>query len=457
MNSDLTALNVGGDPRTLSDFSALKDELNKRFHPARPDIDWARAHGLCLSLFSQNGADLQTAAWFTLIRQHQAGMTGLSEGLALLQHLLTQHWQTLWPLQTHARVEILSVLSQQLVAGLRGNTPVYADLSALYQAEASLSKIEQQLQTLELKHLTQLDRLHDLLTNQARNLESTDAPESSFIPSMPLHIAKTAPSTFHARTAAAPIAIKANATLSPKADPTSKPAPPSFRRGIGIGFFVGVLITGVSSAAVFYTLSPWNGSQDMVQVLPKLAEFTPDIAALLDQQLHPKFTQTTEVSSDKLNIIDNYLVELGTLSPIWAQQYGLNMVNYLADQYSEQANVNSFNDKWQQTIQTNALSQTQLNQWAQGMEELNKLSVRLDSLDGKPRSYITGSELKTIIFNARQYFNQGLPLEEELRRLEVLQAQGTVAESEYQRIDNHFKQLLNRYALLRNSPKSQSK
>lgn len=91
------------------------------------------------------------------------------------------------------------------------------------------------------------------------------------------------------------------------------------------------------------------------------------------------------------------------------------------------------------------------------MEELNKLSVRLDSLDGKPRSYITGSELKTIIFNARQYFNQGLPLEEELRRLEVLQAQGTVAESEYQRIDNHLKQLLNRYALLRNSQESQSK
>lgn len=83
------------------------------------------------------------------------------------------------------------------------------------------------------------------------------------------------------------------------------------------------------------------------------------------------------------------------------------------------------------------------------MEQLNKLSIRLDSLDGKPRSYITGSELKTIIFNARQYFNQGMPLEEELRRLEALQAQGTVAESEYQRIDNHFKQLLYRYTLLR--------
>ncbi|WP_369311345.1 VasL domain-containing protein [Providencia rettgeri] len=457
MNSDLTTINVGGDPRTLSDFSALKDELNKRFHPARPDIDWARAHGLCLSLFSQNGADLQTASWFTLIRQHQIGMAGLSEGLVLLQRLLAQHWQTLWPLQTHARVEILSVLSQQLITGLRGNSPVYTDLPALYQAEAALSKIEQQLQTLELKHLTQLDRLHDLLTNQARNLESTDAPESGFMPSTPLHIPKTAPSTFHARTAAAPIAIKANATLSPKVEPTGKSKPLSFRRGVGIGFLAGILITGISSSAIFYSFSPWDGSHEMTKIFPHYAEFTPEIATLLDQQLQPSSAQSTEVSNEKLSVLDNYLVELGALSPIWAQQYGLNMVNYLADQYSGQANVSSFNDKWQQTIQTNALSQNQLNQWAQGMDQLNKLSVRLDSLDGKPRSYITGSELKTIIFNARQYFNQGIPLEEELRRLEALQAQGTVAESEYQRIDNHFKQLLNRYALLRHPQEGQTK
>ncbi|ELX8379057.1 hypothetical protein AB7Y49_00950 [Providencia vermicola] len=55
MTPDLNTLRLGGDPRTLADFSALKNELNKRFHPARPDIDWTRAHELCLSLFNQNG------------------------------------------------------------------------------------------------------------------------------------------------------------------------------------------------------------------------------------------------------------------------------------------------------------------------------------------------------------------------------------------------------------------
>ena len=69
MNPDLNTLRLGGDPRTYADFAALKEELNTHFHPARPDIDWARAHGLCPSLFNQNGADLPTRAWFTLMRQ----------------------------------------------------------------------------------------------------------------------------------------------------------------------------------------------------------------------------------------------------------------------------------------------------------------------------------------------------------------------------------------------------
>ena len=452
MNSDLMTLKAGSDPRTFSDFTDLKEELNKRFHPARPDIDWARAHGLCLSLFNQNGADLQTAAWFTLIRQHQAGMGGLNEGLSLLQYLLSQYWQTLWPLQTHARVEILSALSQQLITGLRANAPVYVDLPALYQAETTLLKINQQLQTLELKHLTQLERLQNLISSQAKTLENMDSFDNSFVPSTPLKIPKTPPSTFHAHTAASPISIKANGTISTNQTPPSTPenlSKQAFRKGVGLGATLGILLTGASCATAFYLYHPNTTASELAYVLPKLPEFTPNIAALLEQQLQPNKTQSSSFSNEKLGLVDNYLIELESLSPIWAQQYGLNMVNYLTKQYGEHENVRGFNDKWQHNMQINALSKDKLNQWAQGMEQLNSLSVRLDKLDEKPRSYITGSELKTIIFNARQHFNQGLPLEEELRRLEEQQIQGAVPESEYQKVDNHFKQLLNRYTLLR--------
>lgn len=444
MNPDLNTLRPGGDPRTLADFAALKEELNKRFHPARPDVDWARAHGLCLSLFNQNGADLQTCAWFTLIRQHQNGIAGLNEGLSLLRHLLNRHWQGLWPQQTHARVEILATLSQQLMTGLRAYSPVYADLPALYQTEATLNQIGQLLQTLELKHLTQLERLQNLLTTQAWQLENTDVPDSGFIPPTPLQLPKTSPSSFHARTAATPISVKANTTISA---PT--PTWPSYRKGLCVGLAFGIVLTGALCAGTLYVLYPQINNHVLAQALPRLPDFTPNIASILGQQLQPDTAQPNSFSPEKLKIIDNYLVELESVSPVWSQEYKLNIVNYLAHQYGERDDVRAFNDKWQQNIQTNALSDDKLQQWSEGMTTLNNLSTRLDSLDGKPRGYITGSELKTIIFNARQYFNQGIPLEEELRKLEQLQIRGSVPESEYQRVDIHFKQLLNRYALIR--------
>ncbi|MDO2128188.1 hypothetical protein Q2420_25585, partial [Escherichia coli] len=34
---------TGGDPRTLADFIALRAEMNKLSHPARPDINWPYA------------------------------------------------------------------------------------------------------------------------------------------------------------------------------------------------------------------------------------------------------------------------------------------------------------------------------------------------------------------------------------------------------------------------------
>ena len=33
-------LKTGNDPRTLADYAALRDELSKLSHPARPDVNW---------------------------------------------------------------------------------------------------------------------------------------------------------------------------------------------------------------------------------------------------------------------------------------------------------------------------------------------------------------------------------------------------------------------------------
>ncbi|MBI0247275.1 ImpA family type VI secretion system protein, partial [Yersinia pestis subsp. pestis] len=107
-------LKTGGDPRALADFTALRGELNKLAHPARPDVDWVRVEQLCLALFRQNGVELQTAVDFTLARTHTVGLAGLCEGLELLAGLVCHQWRGLWPPQTHARVALLAWLSDRL-------------------------------------------------------------------------------------------------------------------------------------------------------------------------------------------------------------------------------------------------------------------------------------------------------------------------------------------------------
>ena len=74
---------TGGDPRTLADFIALRAEMNKLSHPARPDINWPYAEQLARSLLEHHGADLQTVAWYTLARARLGGLAGINEGLTL--------------------------------------------------------------------------------------------------------------------------------------------------------------------------------------------------------------------------------------------------------------------------------------------------------------------------------------------------------------------------------------
>lgn len=71
---------AGGDPRTLADFMALRAEMNKLSHPARPDINWPYAEQLACGLLEHHGADLQTVAWYTPPAPGWAGWQGSMRG-----------------------------------------------------------------------------------------------------------------------------------------------------------------------------------------------------------------------------------------------------------------------------------------------------------------------------------------------------------------------------------------
>ncbi|EMM3274649.1 type VI secretion system ImpA family N-terminal domain-containing protein, partial [Pluralibacter gergoviae] len=247
-------LKTGGDPRLQPDYTALREELAKLSHPARPDVDWERVVRLCLALFDRNGVELQTAAWYTLARTRQAGLGGLNEGLALLTALIVRQWGALWPQPVHARMEILSGLSQRLQAALRTLTPGYADLPQVYEAERQLAAILDALARLELKNASRLAPLVEFMHNASVRLEKMEgdgeaAPAVVLSATPQLAPPETAaPRIYVVQDARGDIAETGQEALAAAADEPATAAPAASRRAVRL-FLAGMLTMLVAGGA----------------------------------------------------------------------------------------------------------------------------------------------------------------------------------------------------------------
>ena len=135
-------IRIGGDPRGFSEYVALRDELGKLSHLAYPDVDWARVEQLCLTLFHQNGADLQTAAAFTLARSQRHGLEGMAQGMALIETLVCE-WSNVWPPMPSVRLDILAWLFAQLQSLLRSMPIDVRSLTALVHLDTELLRLHQ--------------------------------------------------------------------------------------------------------------------------------------------------------------------------------------------------------------------------------------------------------------------------------------------------------------------------
>lgn len=168
-------IRLGGDPRGHDDFRALHLELGKLDHPACPDMDWARVEELCLRLFEQNGAELQTVATFTLARSHRYGLAGMTEGLALVTTLIAQ-WPLLWPSPASARLDILAWLFAQLQPQVRALQWSAACPSTLARLHAELEGLEEKLSRLAPGPVVTLQALQAQVANLMQRLQRSTAP-----------------------------------------------------------------------------------------------------------------------------------------------------------------------------------------------------------------------------------------------------------------------------------------
>ncbi|EMA1851543.1 hypothetical protein SD365_004522 [Cronobacter turicensis] len=104
--------------------------------------------------------------------------------------------------------------------------------------------------------------------------------------------------------------------------------------------------------------------------------------------------------------------------------------------------------QWRQQMSASAMPLQNLEGWRHGITQLDELTARLNALDERRGKYLTGSELKTMVFNIRQAFAAMPPAEELLRQMAEQRQQGAVPTALRQETETRLNQLLYRYVLL---------
>ncbi|HFQ7237832.1 TPA: VasL domain-containing protein [Citrobacter braakii] len=445
-------IKTGGDPRTLSDYTALRDELSKLTHPARPDVNWRYAEKLCLSLFEQNGVELQTAAWYTLARTQLAGLFGLNEGLTILEALISHQWGALWPQPVHARMEILSSLSQRLQQRMRSLPLNYSDLSQLYRAEQLLTALGVVLQRLELKHLSQLDTLRTQMHNSAVRLENSDNTTSTgpniqsgiVLPATMMNAATASTRDF----AGGPdedtpaSAVKWVYVAQPEPQPnvevlSTMPAPVKKWKFFAAGMCTMLVI---SAAAVWGWQFLHRPDPLQTQLAASLAPFP---ATLSPEQLD-LLRQQTPLPKDLIAQTQQQLARLDKLPPDWNITYARKLIEQVQSLWPEQAKP--LTQQWQQQVNVTPLSTDAMNGWHEGMLKLQDLTAQLNTLDRQKGKYITVSELKSQVFAATQAFSKTVPVEEQLRQMSIRENSGMIPSAQKIQTELRLKQLITSYS-----------
>ncbi len=419
---------IGGDPRTLANYVALRNEMNKLTHPARPDVNWQHAEKLSLTLFEHNGVDLQTAAWYTLARAHLAGLPGLNEGLAIVATLVAREWDTLWPQPVQARMEILNTLSQRLQRMLRSQSPAHADLIQLSQAEEYLNVLDDVLQRLDVARVGQLDTLRAQMQSAATRLRNSNGMDNK----PPVQVTAPAQSLNEAT----------EVKCDPVVQPESLPEPPSpgkpwkpFAAGMMTMLVLGGILTG--------------GWRAMHQ--PDTAEkpLTSLPIALSAEQLQT-LQQSPQSAESGVLQTQQQLARLIALKPDWSLSYGDNLVQQALRLWPEQGK--NLAQQWQQQKVAITLAPENLTGWHQGVTQLEQLAARLNALDEQKGKYMTVSELKSAVFAIQQSLNRTVPAEEQLRQLSIIpQGQASTA-ARYNQLEQHLQQLIASYAALKHAP-----
>ncbi|QKN79828.1 VasL domain-containing protein [Scandinavium goeteborgense] len=401
---------TGGDPRSLSEFMALRDEMSKLTHPARPDVNWPQVEALSLSLFEINGVELQTCAWYTLARTQLARVSGMNEGLTILTALLSHQWAQLWPQPANVRAEILNGLLQRLQKCFRTFSLTPADVPALALAEQRLQELKDILRRQALSHACEMNPLLQLIRSALSRLENSPHPEEATAgvpdPAFTLTEEATTPTSRLVYVIRKEPDVEVQVTEDVPVPPKRWPV-----------FVAGMATALVLSAATVFGWQALHRPDDATQAMAASVAWIPEpMTPAQTEAFHGTKNYRTH-SGMWLARMTNQVNWITTLAPGWRLRYGQGMVSQAKALWPDDPATRALVQRWEQYQSARTLPASDLNGWHDGMMQLRALSAQLDALDRQKGKYLTGSELKTIVWRITNTFGSAVPVEEQLRQL----------------------------------------
>ncbi len=126
-SAPISAKNPSGESvRYDPEFEQLQAEVQKLENFSGEPVDWKQVVALSKSILQSKSKDLLISSYLILGLLETQGIPGLSNGLACLEGIISQHWPSLFPVEKRlkARINALTWLSEKAGANISRIPPV---------------------------------------------------------------------------------------------------------------------------------------------------------------------------------------------------------------------------------------------------------------------------------------------------------------------------------------------
>ena len=427
---------TGSDPRSLPEFSAIREEINKASHPSQPELNWKLVESLALAIFKTNGVDLHTATYYTLARTRTQGLAGFCEGAELLAAMISHEWGRFWPQSGPARTEMLDWFNTRTGNILRQQISfAAADLPLLWRTERALQLICDRLQQVALKRQPRVENLLYFVQNTRKRLEPQPKNNAN------TQIQTTVRTLVYAPESAPPSTTESVAPPLPDL-PEMKVAVHSNRvkmsgaeknTGSAVkGFMAGIVCTAIIAASLW-----WWQVRPMQQQIAQVNDTAQGAA-------------TIWLASPEPDSYRQRLQQLADVSPLQPLKMGTQMTHIANSRWPESLQQQQASALWYERLKVRAAESPQMNGWQQTRQDLRAFAELLLRREQAKEGF-TLSYIKTVIYQAERTLNRETPLEYLLTQYQDAHAQKQNTDALEKQINERLDDVLSRWWLLKSN------